>query len=222
MAEHLRKLQDFKIVIICDDSGSMKTPVCGTQRTRWNELCDIVKIVVEIGIIFDPMGVDIYFLNREPIRKVKDPHTVEQAFKKDPSGFTPLVPVLSEIFESRFAARGRDKKLLVFVATDGEPTDNDGESNVSELEDLMLKKRNIETTYVSFLVCTDERSSVEYLDQCYRTMKNVDVTDDFNIERERMHTCYKQKNFSFSLGDYVVKAMVGAIDPEIRPPNQSN
>ncbi len=222
MVEHLRKLRDFEIAIVCDDSGSMITPVYGTQRTRWDELCDIVKIVVEIGVIFDSNGVDIHFLNGEIFHNVKDSQVVEQAFKTSPSGYTPLVPILSGIFESKLAARGRDKKLLVFVATDGAPTDDDGEPNVSELESLMLEKRNVETTYVSFLVCTDDPRNVEYLDQCYRTMKNVDVTDDFKIERERMYRCCKQKKESFSFGDYVVKALVGAIDGEIHAPNESN
>jgi len=59
----------------------MLTPVDNSQRTRWNELCDIVKIILKIGVIFDSNGVDIYFLNRQPMLRVKDPRTVEQEFE---------------------------------------------------------------------------------------------------------------------------------------------
>jgi hypothetical protein len=214
MAKRLRKLQDYEIVIVCDDSGSMKATVNGTQHTRWNELCSIVKIIMEIGVVFDSNGVDIYFLNRKSFRNVKDPTQVDRAFAPAPSGYTPLVPVLNRIFESSLADRGRDKKLLVFIATDGEPTDGDGTPTVSELEHLMREKRQADTTYVSFLICTDDPTCVNYLNEWDRTMTNVDVTDDFNTEREKIRR-YRGPNYPFSHGDYVVKALTGAIDRQI-------
>ncbi len=219
MAKRLQKLRDFEIVIVCDDSGSMNTECNGTQRTRWDELRSIVKIVLEIGVIFDSNGVDIYFLNREPCLKVKDPKIVDQAFATPPSGYAPLVPVLDVIFQSPLARRGRDKKLLVFIATDGEPTDEDGNPNVDELERLMREKRQVDTTFISFLLCTDDPVSVEYLNEWDRTMPNVDVTDDFRTEREKIRR-YRGQNFFFSCGDYVVKALVGAIDREIDALNE--
>jgi hypothetical protein len=110
MAERLRKLRDFEIVIVCDDSGSMLTPVDGKQGTRWDELCEIAKVVLKIGVMFDSNGVDIYFLNRGSFQNVKDPHVVDKFFQTPPSGYTPSVPVLNKIFTSKLANRGRDKK----------------------------------------------------------------------------------------------------------------
>ena len=121
----------------------MNTHVDGTQRTRWDKLCDIVKIVLEIGV-------DIYFLNQDPILRVKDPKVVEGAFSRRPSGYTPLVPVLNKIFQLPPSRRGHDKKLLVFVATDGAPTDENGEENIPDLEHLIRHVRREETTFVSF------------------------------------------------------------------------
>ncbi|CAF4228861.1 unnamed protein product, partial [Adineta steineri] len=71
MANHLRGLRDYEIVIVCDDSGSMKTEVDDTERTRWDELREFVKIVLDIGVRYDSNGVDIYFLNREKLLGVK-------------------------------------------------------------------------------------------------------------------------------------------------------
>jgi hypothetical protein len=215
MTERLRKLQDFEIVIVCDDSGSMLTPVDGTQRTRWDELRDIVKMVLKIGVIFDSNGVDIYFLNRGSFLKVKDPQVVNRFFQTPPNGYTPLVPVLNKIFTSQLANPRRDKKLLVFVATDGVPTDEDGNENVHELERAMRETRRVETTYVSFLLCTDDRTCVDYLNEWDQIMPNVDVTDDFHTEREKILRYSKKVDNRFSRGDYVVKALIGAIDPEI-------
>jgi nitric oxide reductase activation protein len=215
MANHLLKLRDFEIVIVCDDSGSMTMKVDNTEKTRWDELRSIVKVIIEIGVIFDSNGVDIHFLNRNKFLKVKNHEEVEKAFEIFPSGYTPLVPVLKEIFESRLARRGNDKKLLVFVATDGEPTDEDGNSVIPELERLMKETREKETTYVSFLVCTDDLDSIKYLDAWDRTMPNVDVTDDFCTEKETICRCQEDKNYPFTYGDYIVKALVGAIIPVI-------
>ena len=215
MAEHLRRLQGFEIVIVCDDSGSMGTLVDGTQRTRWDELCHIVKRIIAIGVIFDSNGVDIHFLNRESYNNVKDPATVNRAFENPPRGYTPLVPVLTRIFTSNLAQRGRDKKLLVFVATDGIPTDNYGNADLDAFKNVMQRTRQIDTTYVSFLLCTDELNCMRYMRKWDKQMRNIDVTDDFYTERARIRECQKNDAFPFSHGDYIVKALVGAIVPEI-------
>ena len=84
----------------------------------------------------------------------------------------------------------------------------------------MKEKRRLHTTYVSFLLCTDDPACVHYLTEWDRIMTNVDVTDDFHTEREKIRRCRKQENYPFSRGDYVVKALVGAIDSEIDALNE--
>ncbi|CAF4714343.1 unnamed protein product, partial [Rotaria sp. Silwood1] len=222
----LCKLEKFKIVILCDDSGSMQEPVDGGKTTRWDELRDIVKMVIKIGCIFEPNGVDVYFLNRPNKYTIKHPNEAEQLFDVPPSGFTPLVRSLRQIFQLPEAQKNSSKKLLIFIATDGYPTDDEGTSNFEEFENVMRNERQSETTHVSFLICTDEPESVDYLAHFDRTMKNVDVTDDFKTEKATI--CRHQgANFKFSKGDYIVKALVGAIDQEIdelnepKPENQN-
>lgn len=219
MAKYLIKLKDFEIVIVCDDSGSMTTEFSHSRHTRWDELRSIVKKILRISVIFDKNGVDIYFLNREGFSRVKNPRDIDREFECLPTGFTPLVRVLTEVFNSALARTGRDKKLLVFVATDGEPTDDRGNPNVPELERLMNEIRNIETSYVTFLLCTDDPASVRYLNAWDRNMIHVDVVRDFLSEREEIR--HRQgMNFPFSQGDYIVKALVGAIDPDIDSLNE--
>jgi hypothetical protein len=212
MDQYLLELKGYEIVIVCDDSGSMNTKVDNTGKTRWDELRSIVKILIEIGVIFDTNGVDIYFLNRRKYLKIKDPKEVEQAFAELPRDYTPLIPVLKDIFKSPLARRGRDKKLLVFVATDGEPTDEDGNPVVQQLKSLMDETRDQETTYVSFLLCTNETENIEYLNNWDKTMPHVDVTDDFETEKQKILRI-QGNDFSFTHGDYIVKALAGAIIP---------
>ena len=215
MSKHLLKLRGFEIVIVCDDSSSMNNPTENPGRTRWDELCSTVKIIVEIGVIFDSDGVDIYFLNRDPILKVKDSTNIVQAFQTPPEGHTPLALVLKEIFQSELASRKRNKKLFVLVATDGEPTDENGVPNRGELKRIMEKVRTVATTHVSFLICTEDRDGVAYLDQWDKSMRNVDINDDFKTQREKIRQRRRRKDYPFSRGDYVVKVMMGAIVPEL-------
>ena len=99
IAEHLMTLKDFKIVILVDNSGSMNTPINGTNmsRTRWNELREFLPMVIKIAVIFNPNGVDIYFLNGEPLLGVTDPSQLDERFSHDPKGHTPLAKVFEQV-----------------------------------------------------------------------------------------------------------------------------
>jgi hypothetical protein len=192
----------------------MNTQVSGTNGTRWDELRAIVQIVIEIGTVFDSNGVDVHFLNRPSMPNVTDSRQVAESFSKRPGGYTPLTAALRRIFQSAASKPNSDKRLLVFVATDGAPTDNNGNVDVRGLENLMRNERQANTTYVTFLACTDEDESVAYLSQWDRTMMNVDVVDDYKSEREEVRRA-KGPNFPFSFGDYVVKTLLGAVDPQM-------
>ncbi|CAF1158203.1 unnamed protein product [Adineta steineri] len=220
LGERLCLLEDYKIIIVCDDSGSMNTTVDGSQDTRWDELCSIVKLLIEICMLFDSNGIDIYFLNRGRFLNVKTSEFVDKIFSNRPRGYTPLVPILKKIFKSSSTRVNADhRKTLVFIATDGAPTDEKGHVNLEELECLMNVEREIETTHVMFLLCTDDPIYNDCLTDWDNKMINMDVTADYITEKEKIHT-YRGKNFPFSKGDYVVKALLGAIDPDINNLNQ--
>ena len=140
-------------------------PVDGTNGTLWDELRTIVQIVIEIGTVFDSNGVDVHFLNRPPMQNVTDSRQVVESFSQRPQGLTPLMPALRRIFQLSASKPGSDKRLLVFVATDGAPTDANGNVDIQSLENLMRHERQANTTYVTFLACTDDEQSVAYLSQ---------------------------------------------------------
>ncbi len=80
-AEKLKVLKDFKIVFILDDSSSMNTKLINSplnkkdnsnQVSRWDELQYFTSLIIEIAIIFNPFGCDVYFLNRKNQSNVID------------------------------------------------------------------------------------------------------------------------------------------------------
>lgn len=212
--DRLRKLKNFDVVILCDDSGSMNTPIDETTTTRWDHLREFVRLVVEIGTIFDSNGVDIHFLNRQDRHRITDPREADHLFDDPPSGFTPLTRALRRILELPAARLGYDKKLLVFIATDGTPTDDNGDPDLANFEQLMRYDRQADTTHVMFLICTDDLEAVQYLRQWDRAMRNVDVTDDYRQQRREVQAIHGA-NYSFPMSAYVLKILIGAIEPSI-------
>jgi hypothetical protein len=76
--------------------------------------------------------------------------------------------------------------------------------------------------YVSFIACTDDPAVVDYLSYWDKTMKHVDVTDDFRTERDKIRRCQKNDSYPFSFGDYIVKTLVGSFVHEIDILNEEN
>ncbi|KAJ3284710.1 hypothetical protein HK104_009814 [Borealophlyctis nickersoniae] len=198
MAGKLRILEGYDIVLICDDSGSMSAPCTqptrgdpfGPKYTRWDELKQAVTIVVDIGATLDSDGVDLYFLNRPSVRNV-----------------------LSD--KRSVLTSDGSKKLLVVIATDGEPTDEVGNVNKEELRRALERERHpIDSIYVTFVACTDDEQTMRYLNEWDKIVKNVDVVDDYFSERAEILKA-QGAGFPFSRGDWVCKILMGSIDREV-------
>ena len=220
----LRQLEDYDIVIIADDSGSMNTRVqpggggagagaagaFAPSKTRWNELCEFCSIVSEIGSVMDKDGIDIYFLNRPPalhVRSPTDPH-FQSAFLSYPTGSTPLVACLQNVIQARCRTADAGRRILIVIATDGAP--DGGESGVAEF--IKTIRYRPDNTNVTILACTDDSSTVEYLNKIDKIIPGVDVVDDYRSELIEIRRAQGEK-FPFSYGDYVVKVLLGSIDP---------
>ena len=75
-AHELAILLDYDIVIICDDSGSMRFSSLPDGHeggknekvppSRWDELQSSVRFIVELGSCFNSNGVDVFFLHGWP------------------------------------------------------------------------------------------------------------------------------------------------------------
>ena len=184
----LRQLENFHITVLCDDSGSMgqlcapgsggggapRDPF-GRQPTRWSELQSTVSMLVQLITALDASGaVDIYFLNRPPLLGVTDAAQVGVAFASPPQGFTPLTRNFWHIVQAKQAVLA-EKKLLLFIATDGQPTDDAGVVRIPEfLHALQTKPANM---YVQILACTDDESAMAYLNSADDSIPRLDVTD---------------------------------------------
>jgi hypothetical protein len=214
-AQELAALEDYEIVCIVDDSGSMGLPAAPPaqrqlgkpSRTRWQELQETVSLIIELGACFDDSGIDMFFLNRgnvPGVRSIDDTRFVN-AFRAGPSGGTPLTETLGRVAK----ACGGEKPVLLFILTDGEP--NGGVAKFhGELARLVKKQSTPHAFKVQIMACTGDEDAVGWLDKIDAAFSEVDVTDDYYSEMIQVLKEARRVK-KFTRGDWCMKAMLGPI-----------
>ena len=190
----LRQLENFKVVVVADDSGSMASVVTSgaataanpyaPQRTRWDELKESMGIIVDLATCMEKEGVDVFFLNRPPIFKVTCASQLAAGFHNPPAGFTPLTRTLHAVFRHCDGPLREGKKLLVIIATDGQPTDDAGNVQINDFFSALANKPR--GAFIQIMACTDDDNSVAYLNQADENIPLVDVSDDYHSERREI------------------------------------
>lgn len=209
-ANDLTCLQDYRVVCILDDSGSMENssePVhlrsLGKPcKTRWQELQETMLAIIEITACVIGHGVTLHFLNRPSILDVRSASDsrVAASFAHPPCGGTPLAQTLKRVVQSA----NREHGLLLFIFTDGEPSD--GRENFSGALRTVVKDCNAK---VQIMACTNDDAVMEWLNQIDSDFHEVDVTDDYYTERDEVLRTGRAPRFT--RGDWMVKALLGPI-----------
>ncbi|CAF4604449.1 unnamed protein product, partial [Rotaria sp. Silwood2] len=147
-ATKLRALEGYEIVFICDDSGSMNTPL-------GYELKQTISIVIDLASVFDPDDVDVCFLNCEPVFHVRNSEQLVPIFAVRPSDPTPIVSVFRCVLRDK-QHEIEERKLLILLATDGVPTDNQGHRDIRSFEYVLKQERKPTNRIpVTIIACTD-------------------------------------------------------------------
>ena len=217
-ASKLRQLEGYEIFVIMDDSGSMTHPVqnhllnadpYGKQVTRWDEAKSICRVIIDIAALMDKSGIDFYLLNKPPVFGVYNHTQLEGVFEITPNGYTPIVPALRTILQ----LPTNDKKRLIIIITDGQPTGEDNKPDIDTFRDVLEDERS-DDDHVVIVACTDEKTTMEYLNGWDKELERLDVADDYLSELAEVQAKLGKK-FVFTFGDYIVKILLGSIDPEM-------
>ena len=209
----LDQLKNYKIVLIADDSGSMRAESDANLegiRTRWDEMHQMCRLLIELYAIFNPEGIDVHFLNQEDpmkgVKTVKDKRLVN-TFKQQPAGPTPICNILTKVLNDEI----QDPRIII-IATDGEPTTMDGKTSEVRRLRQILANRNASRNFVSIVACTGDDDVLAYLNNWDVAIANLDVVDDFRSERAEVLRA-QGDDFQFNYADYVIKLVLGAVDP---------
>lgn len=213
-ANDLVALEEYKIVLICDDSGSMQRSALPAsmrrlgeaQLTRWQEMQTTASLIVDIACCFDKDGADTYFLNRRKINKVTGPDDWRfvSAFRDPPQGSTPLTRVVNQAA----AECSGEKPVLMLILTDGEP-DGGSRPFVKAIRDVVNKVSTRQNIKFQIMACTPEDDEIEWLNRLDYELKQVDVTDDYHTEKRQVLKAGKRT--VFTRGDWCMKAMLGPV-----------
>jgi hypothetical protein len=217
----LRKLENYKVVLICDDSTSMtlkasEPPAHDPLRrvpTRWEELCSRTAVVADLATCLDQSGIDIYFLNSNSTHNIHDEQGARGVFRRKPKGTTPLTKVYRRVLAEKLP-RGRgvvekaEKKVFIIIATDGEPDDQNAFAQLLRTRDGIDPQRCPTT----IMACTNDLESMEWLNALDTSIPFFDVVQDYANEQKEVAK-HQGRLFPFSEGDYVTKVLLGALDP---------
>ena len=206
-SEKMHILSHYKIVLLLDDSGSMNTPV-SQQKTRWDELKEVVNIVFDIAIVYEPL--DIYFLNRLDRMTVRNHEELNTILSAVPQGITPLNTALQKIINKY---KHIYKPILVVIATDGIPTNERGYIDIENFT-RTIRDRDYEKFYISFLACSDNEKDVGYLNELDHDIPNIDTLDDYLSEKKEVLQV-QGEYFNYTFGDHVVRLLLGSLCPEL-------
>jgi hypothetical protein len=184
------------------------------SKTRWEELCERVQEIVEIATCVDSDGIDLYFLNSEPVKNVTNPEMVKNIFinSKRPNGYTPLSLCYERVLEEKNTG---ERPVLILVSTDGEPNkrDYDGRltNDIAGFTRLIFNRKKPECSPTCIMACTNDKGEIGWLNKL-DDAPNVDIVDDFASEKKEI-TEKQGIGFHYNKGDYAVNVLLGAIDP---------
>ena len=225
-ASKIRALGNFKVVFLCDDSGSMsldaysgefiKDPFAAIP-TRFQELSNMVKFVMDIVCVISNDPIDLYFLNRAGKQNAKSYMEVAPLFIPPPNGGTPIVRALKSIITDKKLMMA-EKNLLIFIATDGMPTDDKDNRNFPELAEFLRGSLDqFPSLYVTFMACVSDEELLLNMDKLGKELDRVGVVDEYQVEFKEMMEKHKDnKDFTFTQGDYLTKALLVAVDKDIK------
>jgi len=222
----MRSLADFKVVFLADDSGSMSEPAFTDEfadpsappPSRWGELMLNVKLVMDLVGVLTRQPLDLYFLNRPGKRDVRDFSEVQELFTAPPSGHTPTVAAIHKIVRAEEERLRSEQQLLIFIGTDGHPTDENGNPHIHAmdhcLKEMMAKHKEL---HVTFMACVSEEKLLEHMERWGKSYDRIGVVDEYRVERKQMKKRHGDNpGFEFTLSDYLTKALLVSVNKDIK------
>ena len=199
-------------------------PYVNTSSTRFNELKMMVKCIVEASSILSNDPVSLYFMNRFngipcTLNQPNINEIVDSAFRELPAGGTPTLKTLHRIIVNEKTTLS-EKNLLIFIATDGQPTDESGNPKIAVknlekyISQIMDKYPRL---YITFMACVSDEKLLETMDNMGEKFERVGVVDQFGVEYKEMMMSHKHiPDWTFTIGDLIAKAMLVSLRQDVK------
>ena len=195
--------------------------VAGGERIK--DLKAILSRVCEVATLFDDDGLTVRFMNSKlegnNIKSSSAASTLVDRVKFE--GMTPLgtnldVKVIQPLFTALVQKNALPKPVLVISITDGEPTGEPMDRVVQVIKNAKALATNspfgpgsIAFEFAQVGKDAAAQAFLAKLDKHPEIGKMIDATSYFELEQEE----YKRKGVNLTPDVWLVKLMVGAIDP---------
>lgn len=215
LAIDLSALALYDTIIYADDSGSMES----YDGERIDDLKLIMSKVAEVGTLFDDDGIEVRFINSDRQgNNIKSGADAERLLQNLEYRYDTKLGTQMEqkILIPMAYKRQLQKPLLIITITDGEPSENPKNKVVQVIQEC---RRRLAGQYgpkaVAFQfaqVGKDEeaRQFLEHLDKDPQVGNSIDCTSYYELEQVE----WAKKGVNLSVEAWLVKLMVGAVDPE--------
>ncbi|OJA20950.1 hypothetical protein AZE42_03499 [Rhizopogon vesiculosus] len=218
--EELRRVAEYKTVILIDDSLSM------TEGDSWNQVGEALAGIVDIAMQYGSKGLDLHFMHEEQYAEnIKTRYDVQKLFEQyGPNGEdTPTGARLGQIIDMYLPLiehpNSTHEPVSIIVITDGAATD--GEELVRYIVEaasrLDRQRVPLDKFGIQFLQIGMDEEAARALrvldDELSARFKIRDIVDATPFD----HT---QGGFST---DYMLKILIGSLNKELDnalPPNE--
>lgn len=216
LAVDLSALALYDVVIYADDSGSMESG----DGERIEDLKLIVAKVAEVATLFDDDGIEVRFINTNVqgnhVKTAEDASRLLRSleYRYDTKIGTQLE---AKILRPMAYSKRLAKPLLIITVTDGEPSDNPRDKIFTVIHECVQQMSRAgygpHAVAFQFAQVGRDQEAQEFLstlDRHPQIGKMIDCTSYFEMEQAE----YAKKGINLSVEAWLVKLMVGAIDPE--------
>ncbi|KAI8897723.1 hypothetical protein BC833DRAFT_592656 [Globomyces pollinis-pini] len=211
MIEKLCLLNDQDIIIVCDDSTFMNTPVVDSYYQSQNRWLDMKEIVSSLWKLLDSIGhpnIQIQFINR-PGQILNDLKQLDTIFNSNPIGYNLLTQLIDKIFLDRSRKESNQKQLLLIILTCGDSTIMD----TKIIKDLFKYKRD-QSTSISMVNCGMDDSTIKMFFRWNHKQERFHFTDTYSSQKKLIRR-FQGPGFPFTHGDWISHILLSAIDPII-------
>ncbi|KAG2363589.1 hypothetical protein BDR07DRAFT_1483563 [Suillus spraguei] len=210
--EALRRVAEYKTVILIDDSISM------TEGDSWNQVREALGGIVDLAIQYGSKGLDLHFMHHNQFAEnMRSRFEVQKLFDQfSPSGEdTPTGVRLEQLIEMYLPLiehpNSTHEPISVIVITDGAATDSDDLLRciieaASRLDKQQVPLHKFGIQFVQIGTDQDAAKALHMLDD--------ELSDRYKIRDIVDTTPFDPANGAFNT-DYMIKILIGSLHKEL-------
>lgn len=207
--ESLQLLEEYDIIFIVDDSTSMNFNGGG----RIIEVRETLVMFMELACEVDDDGVDLLFLNNPNGYNIKNPKDAQKIIDSITwAGRTPTGKRINDVltnYKTALNSNPNTKPLSIVVITDGDASDKPLlEATIVDCAKHMKNLGKPKQVCFQFFQVGNDQNAKKFLE-----MLDDDLEKKYQIQD--IVDCVHSQDGNLSLKERFIKALVGAIDPNI-------